>query len=154
MSDRELIEAARSCEECTCWLEVCEAECCKIFTFNLTLRSDVRFGPDEVRLHTAITPDLKRYYELHGATVEGDWVTVPRSACRTTLDKLEVFMTCRELRDDGLCGLHKRGKPSACADLDLRTASSGDWALTPRCLYGYKLAAAESGEGESRQDVG
>jgi len=141
VSESDLIAAARECDECVCWLEHCEAECCRVFTFHLTLRSDVAFGKDEVRLHTVMTPDMKRYYELHGAKVEGDWVIVPRNACRTTLDRLDVYLTCRELRDDNLCGLHKRGKPRACADLTLETADSGEWSITPRCLYVYKLKA-------------
>jgi hypothetical protein len=77
--------------------------------------------------------------------VEGDWVVVPREACKTTLDRLEVYMTCRELRADNLCGLHKKGKPRACAELTLETAESGDYGITPRCLYGYKLEARSAG---------
>jgi hypothetical protein len=141
MTEVDLVEASRSCDECLCWLEHCEAECCRVFTFYLTLRSDVVFGKDEVRVHTVVTPDMKRYYELHGAKVDGDWVAVPRSACRTTLDLLEVHMTCRELRADNLCSLHKRGKPQACSELTLDTAESGDFGITPRCLYGFKLRA-------------
>ena len=139
MNEGDLIDASRTCDECLCWLDHCDAECCRVFTFYLTLRSDVAFGEDEVQLHTVMTPDMKRYYELHGAKVEGDWVTVPRAACRATLDRLEVHLTCRELRDDNLCGLHHRGKPRACADFTFETAQDGDYALTPRCLYGFKL---------------
>jgi hypothetical protein len=83
VSDEALIASARECNDCVCWLDNCEAECCRVFTFYLTLRSDVSFGRDEVRLHTVMTPDMKRYYELHGAKVEGDWVVVPRNACHT-----------------------------------------------------------------------
>jgi hypothetical protein len=93
-----------------------------------------------------MTPDLKRYYELHGATVEGDYVVVPRAACRTTLDRLEVYMTCRELREDGLCGIHRRGKPKACSEFTLETAASRDFVSTPRCLYTYKLKLADDPE--------
>jgi hypothetical protein len=145
VNEAGLLAEAVECDNCLCWLEHCEAECCRVFTFYLTLRSDVAFGKDEVRLHTVMTPDLKRYYELHGARVEGDWVVVPREACKTTLDRLEVYMTCRELRADNLCGLHKKGKPRACAELTLETAESGDYGITPRCLYGYKLEARSAG---------
>jgi hypothetical protein len=141
VNERDLIAEARECDGCLCWLEHCEAECCRVFTFYLTLRSDVAFGKDEVRVHTVMTPDMKRYYELHGAKVEGDWVIVPRDACRATLDKLEVYLTCRELTDDNLCGLHTRGKPQACRELTLETSSSADYIITPRCLYGYKIKA-------------
>ena len=150
-SDTELLAAARRCDDCLCWLEQCEAECCRVFTFYLTLRSDIAFGPDTVRVHTVMTPDMKRYYELHGAVVDGDYVTVPREACRTTLDLLEVFMTCRELREDGLCGLHRRGKPKACTDFTLETAGSREFGATPRCLYTYKLRLqSEPGSQEPR----
>jgi hypothetical protein len=150
--DVDLIELARSCEDCLCWLEQCQAECCRAFTFYLTLRSDVLFGETEVRVHTSVSPDMKRYYELHGAVVDGDWVIVPREACTTTLDRLEVRMRCRELRADNRCGLHKRGKPRACSDFTLESAQSAEFVVMPRCLYRYKLAAAgrvaRDGEGE------
>ena len=115
MTRDDLAALALECDECTCWLPQCEAECCKVFTFYLTLRSEVLFTNDEVRLHTAVTPDMKRYYELHGAKVEGDWVIVPRDACKTTLDKVEVYMTCRSLRPDNLCALHDGASPRRAA---------------------------------------
>ncbi len=142
VEETDLIAEALECDDCTCWLEHCEAECCGEFTFTLSLRSDVSFGPDEVRVHTKMTPDLRRYYELHGAKVEGEWVSFPRGACRTTLDRLYVDMPCTALRDDNLCRLHKTGKPRACAELTLETAASADYCLTPRCLYRYKLEAS------------
>ncbi len=152
-SELDLVEAARQCDDCLGWLDRCEAECCGVFTFALRLRSDVLFGPDEVRLHTLLDADLNRYYELHGAVVEGDWVIVPRDACVVTLDRLDVHMPCRELREDNHCRIHRTGKPAPCRNFSLENAASSDYVVMPRCLYRYKLEATSSqGAEHPRQD--
>ena len=153
-SDRDdsLIEAAKHCDECLCWLEHCEAECCHLFQFHLTPRSDVVYSDDVVRIHTPLTSDAVRYYRLHGATVdtEAEVVSVPRAACRIYPDMLVITMRCSALQDDGLCALHLEGKPQSCQDFNLESASGTDFGVTPRCLYSYKIR----GRGKQPADDG
>jgi hypothetical protein len=148
LGDKEsLVEAAVHCDDCVGWLEHCKAECCQVFTFSLTPRSDVVYAEDTVRIHAPVTPDGQRYYELHGAHVDGDFITVPRSACAVFTTRLVVTMPCRVLRDDLLCSLHDEGQPDCCADFTWETASQDDWVVTPRCLFAYKQEALRRGLG-------
>jgi hypothetical protein len=146
LDEDRLVEAARHCDDCVCWLAHCEAECCRVFTFSITPRSDVVYSAQSVRIHTPLTAEAVRYYELHGAAVEADndIVVVPRASCEVSSDRLEVFMQCSALRDDGLCGLHGEGQPEACSDFTWETASSGGWVVTPRCLFAYKARSGET----------
>jgi hypothetical protein len=92
-----------------------------------------------------IDPDRLRYYELHGASYEVDTLVLPESSCTFHSNlRLEVKMTCSVVQDDHLCGLHTAGKPLVCQGLTLETASSGDYWLTPRCLFAYRLREAQS----------
>lgn len=140
-SEAELIEAARYCDDCLGWLQHCGAACCRAFTFHLTLSSDVSFTDDEARVHTVVDDEARRYYELHGAQVAGDWVAVPRAACTVTLDRLEVHMRCTALGDDNRCAVHRRGKPRWCREFSLETASKKEFVTMPTCLYTYKSRA-------------
>ena len=136
-----MVEAAKQCEDCLCWVQHCEAECCHLFHFHLTARSDVVYLEDVVRIHTPLTVDTARYYELHGATVdlEREVVVVPRANCEVSKTQLLVAMRCSALREDFLCALHQGGKPECCEGFTWETALAGDSGLTPRCLFSYKL---------------
>jgi hypothetical protein len=144
--EQSLVDAARQCEDCLCWVQHCEAECCHLFHFHLTPNSDVVYLEDVVRIHTPLTADAARYYELHGATVdrEGEIVVVPRASCEVSSSQLVVTMRCTALRDDYLCSLHQSGKPECCEDFTWDTTSAGDSGLTPRCLFSYKLKGLPS----------
>jgi hypothetical protein len=148
--EESLVEAAKGCEDCLCWVQYCEAECCYLFHFHLTPRSDVACLDDVVRIHTPLTPDAARYYELHGATVdrEGEIVVVPKTSCRVSPTQLVVSMRCTALRDDLRCALHQGGKPGCCEDFTRDTTSAGDSRLTPRCLFTYKLKGMSSSPGD------
>lgn len=153
--DKEsLIAAAAQCDKCLGWLEHCKAECCHVFTFYRTPRSDVRFLGDEVRMHLPLTPDLRKYYELHGARIEeGEIVVVPRAACEVSPTRLVVHMRCRELGSDMLCRIHDRGQPRCCRDFTFETAKDNRWVITPRCLYAYKLEALDASRNEPAWDM-
>ena len=140
-SDEELlVEAAKRCDDCLCWLEHCEAECCHLFHFHLTPSSDVVYLEDVVRIHTPLDSDSARYYELHGATVEreGEIVVVPRASCEISSDRLLVTMRCSALQDDFLCALHHGGKPQCCEEFTWEAALRGHSGVTPSCLFAYK----------------
>jgi hypothetical protein len=145
-TDREsLVRAATQCGDCVGWLEHCEAECCRVFTFSVTPRSDVVRVGDTVRIHTQpLNKDAERYYELHGAVVEsGAFVVVPQETCEFTPTRLLVRRTCSALRDDCLCDLHDGRQPSYCADFTCGTSTGDDWVVTPRCLFAFKDTSAD-----------
>jgi hypothetical protein len=147
--NESLAEAASTCDDCLCWVEHCHAECCHVFTFRLTPRSDVVYLDDVVRIHAPVTEDLRLYYELHGARVEDEIIIVPKSACEVTPTRLTVHMTCRELGDDYLCSVHEDGQPVCCRDFTAETALHDDWVLMPTCLYAYKAKRPEGQQGSS-----
>lgn len=86
-----------------------------------------------------MTADLRRYFELHGASVQADAVVVPASYCTFTHDRLHVAMPCTALRPDSLCSLHPDGKPEGCSSLTFETARDRAYYITPHCLFAYKL---------------
>jgi hypothetical protein len=148
--EESLVETAKHCEDCLGWVQHCEAECCRLFHFHLTPRSDVVYLEDVVRIHTPLTADTARYYELHGATVDlvGEVVVVPSASCDVSETQLLVAMRCNALREDFLCALHQGGKPECCEGFTWETASAGDSGLTPRCLFSYKLRGLAPSPGD------
>jgi len=138
-SEEALIEEARRCDNCLCWLEHCESECCNSFSFRLTPRRNVFYSQDEVRIRVHITPDFRKYFELHGAKIEGNIVVFHKDNCDISPSRLFVTMRCTALHEDFLCRLHTEGKPDCCKNLSLETAQDGMYGITPRCLFAYKL---------------
>jgi hypothetical protein len=146
-SEKRLLEEARACDDCLCWLQHCEAVCCGYFTFALTPRSDVVFTASEVRIRATLSPDAARYYELHGARIEpGDIVVVPRAACEVSPTLLAVNMTCTELTDDLRCGIHETDQPEVCSSFVWETAFDGEHNVPKTCLFEYKRRALEAEE--------
>jgi hypothetical protein len=76
-----LLEESLSCDDCLCWLHHCEAECCHGFNFRLKPFCNVKRVGDEVHVRTPLSPDLERYYELHGVHVRDGALILPASAC-------------------------------------------------------------------------
>ena len=136
-----LVEKAGKCDNCLCWLEHCEAECCYHFSFRLNPRSDVVYSQDMVRIRIRITPDLRKYLELHGSELENDVVVIPRDKCDISPGRIAVTMRCVALQKNLLCQLHPEGKPDYCKNLTWVTAQQEGYEITPRCLFGYKLKA-------------
>jgi hypothetical protein len=146
--DETLTREAAGCDDCLPWLKHCHAECCNRFGFRLGPESNVTFGAHEVQIRLRLSRDAKRYYELHGARVDGAVLMLPYQSCVFLSDRIWVTMPCSALQEGFLCGLHPDRKPHLCADLTLDTASDSAYRLTPRCLFRYKLRAA------SRDSIG
>jgi hypothetical protein len=138
-SEESLIEESRRCDNCLCWLKYCEAECCCHFNFRLTPQSDVFYSQTEVRIRVRVTPDLKKYLELHGIRIEGDVVVIPNDNCDISQSRLSVTKRCTALQEDFLCRLHPDGKPDYCKQLSWETAREEGYEITPRCLFRYKM---------------
>lgn len=145
--DDALAREAASCDDCLPWLKHCEAECCSHINFGLPPGFEVPEGSGDVRLRVPMSADARRYYELHGARVEGDVVVLPAEACVFLSGRIWVTLRCSALREDLLCGLHQSGrKPRVCRDLTLDTARDRAYRLTPRCLFRYKVRADRTSE--------
>ncbi|MBW2596502.1 MAG: hypothetical protein JRC93_11130, partial [Deltaproteobacteria bacterium] len=114
------------------------------FRFAINPKSDVEKTDTELRVCILMTPDLKKYFSLHGVKIERDVLVIPREKCTITKDLIAVDdMCCRELRDDYLCPLHPDGKPEGCKNVSWETALAGDCEITPKCLFTYKLKGLE-----------
>lgn len=140
-NEQSLVKAAETSDDCLCWLEHCEAECWRGFAFSLTPDGDVLSSEAMIRVHTPLTPDTIRYYELHGALVEAEAqvVVVPRASCSVVSGRLMVMMVCSALDADCLCRLHDGGQPEVCSGFTPESARTGRWVVTPRCLFAYKM---------------
>jgi hypothetical protein len=89
-----------------------------------------------------MTPDLEKYYTLHGIVIRDDVLVLPRDACEVSTTRVTARIPCTALQDDHRCRLHPEGKPEVCKAFDLESARSGAYWLPPRCLYLYKTNAA------------
>lgn len=141
-SEASLIAEAERCDDCLCWVEHCESDCCTHLSFRLNPQSDVTYSRDTVKIRIRMTPDLQRYFELHGAQVEGDAVVLATGSCDISPERVWVTARCGALQDDFLCRLHPDGKPECCKDFTWESAQEGDYVIPPRCLFAYKLKAA------------
>ena len=146
-NEQSLVEAAETCDDCLGWLEHCEAACCRGFAFSLTPGADVLSSEATIRVHTPLSPDTVRYYELHRARVdvEAQVVVVPQASCSVVSGKLMVMMVCSALQPDCRCRLHGLDQPEVCSGYTLESSRSGRWVVPPRCLFAHKTqASAES----------
>lgn len=139
--EQRLVAEAIGCDNCLCWLKHCEAECCYHFIFRLNPQSDVLYSHDSVRIRIRITPDLRKYLDLHGAKLENDVVVIPKDKCDISPRRILVTMRCAALREDLLCQLHPEGKPDYCKNLTWEAAQEEGYEITPRCLFSFKLKA-------------
>jgi hypothetical protein len=92
-----------------------------------------------MRIAVRPSDDARRYYELHGAVVEGRAVVVPTRDCVFTPDGIRVNMTCSALQDDQLCSLHPDKKPACCTDFTLESARTGGYWVPETCLFSYRM---------------
>jgi len=149
LGDEELAAAAAECEECTGWLGHCHAECCRDFTFEVSPASEVEYGDSIVRVRAEVSDDVRRYLELHGAVVDGDYITVPSAAVSATRGYLVVRMRCHALNDDDLCALHDGRQPLCCSEFTASSAQSGRWVVPPNCRFAFVPHSSGSAERES-----
>ena len=134
-----LSEKARSCHDCLCWLEHCNAECCQQFHFPIKPTSDVAMDGLTVRIRIPMSSDRRWYFELHGVQVRGNDLLIPKVDCHfTSATQLSVHKRCRLLTAQNLCAGHPEGKPDICKNVTLKNAKNGNCDLTPNCLFTYK----------------
>jgi hypothetical protein len=145
-TEEVLVKKANSCDDCLCWLDHCRAECCYHFSFRLNPLSDVIYEKDVVMIRLRITPDLRKYLDLHGVIIDKEIAIIPRDRCNIAPDRISVTARCVALEENCLCRLHPEGKPDYCKALTWETAQRDGYEITPRCLFGYKLKALSGGD--------
>ena len=146
--DAAVIEKAKACDHCLCWLKYCHAECCMGFQCPVgpDTRTTIKDGVFNVSV--PIDPDKKWYYELHGVKVEGNVLKIPEEHCEFLPGLVIAHMRCKLLTTDNLCAGHPDDKPDICRRLTLETTKQAlpvgsedpgeGYRLTPNCLFNYK----------------
>lgn len=143
----ERLEAAKTASSCQEWHKYCGAECCKQFTIQVKdSKRRYRRGETARFILPNLTDSLKWYYELHGARVDGNVLTVRLVNFIQKGDVITVSRRCDKLSDDLLCTGYPTNRPIECQDFTLDTArGSMKKSLTKNCLYKYQLALEENG---------
>jgi hypothetical protein len=143
-----MIDRARDCDNCLCWLQYCEAECCKGFQCPVGPNANIAIRGGMLRLPVPMNPDKKWYFELHGVQVDGNVLIIPERHCQFSPRLVTVHMRCRLLTDTNLCDGHPDNKPDICRGLTWETTRNAlpmgsvvpqeGYRLTPNCLFNYK----------------
>lgn len=143
-----MIEKAKSCHDCLCWLEYCKAECCKGFECPVGSNAERTIKDGVFKVRVPMNPDKRWYLELHGVKVQGDVLIIPAECCEFLPHLVTVHMTCKLLTEDNLCAGHADGKPEICKGLTLEStrnvlpveshAAEEGYRLTPDCLFNFK----------------
>ena len=146
--DAAVIEKAKACDHCLCWLKYCHAKCCMGFQYLIipNTRPIIKDGVFDVSV--PIDPDKKWYYELHGVKVEGNVLKIPEEHCEFLPGLVIAHMRCKLSTTDNLCAGHPDDKPEVCKGLTLETtrqalpmgsdAPEAGYRLTPNCLFNFK----------------
>ncbi len=137
----QLIERAKTCNSCRCWVDVCKAECCRGFSLSKELLPDKPWGKSlKVRLNLSF--DVARYFKLHGCKwVRGALIIKPALYDKIVLtDKQYHFhRKCDYLLDDLLCKGHSNGlKPEICKEFKETSLNNPGHSIMPKCLARYK----------------
>ena len=143
-----MIEKAKGCDNCLCWLQYCKAECCRGFQCPVVSNTDPTIVDGLFRIRVPMNRDKKWYFELHGVKVEGSVLNIPEACCEFQPRLVTVNMRCRLLTQDNLCAGHPGNKPEVCKGLTLEStkhalpmgtdATEAGYRVTPNCLFAYK----------------
>lgn len=138
----KMVEEAATAHNCLDWLHICGAECCKQMMFEGEGIDKIDARPGKLlQINTpGITPDMKWWYELHGARVEGNTVIVRAERIQKLKNKIIVHKRCNNLTEDLRCKEHASGnRPEHCKSFDEKSATKEyKHCLTDRCLYKFK----------------
>lgn len=143
-------QKASECDNCLCWLETCQAECCKVF---LAHKNQYRKNHENYVIDTRIfdNTDLQKYYKWRGCKVIMGRIIAPIKKFKLVQkgDFVEFWNQCEKLTEDNLCSVHGTDdKPELCRRFDPcdKRTFKGVY-VTPRCLARYK----ESGTDEKQE---
>lgn len=141
MDEKEKIERAKYCNTCLDWINICEAECCKMF--NVSLKYCVSnpkcdFTKKYVTFKIVLTPDMQWYIRLKGCMYSRGFLRVNSKYCCVKGDLIYIYKDCEQLKNN-LCTGHPNHKPKVCRELTLETVNTMEnIVITPNCLFKYK----------------
>lgn len=150
MNEQERLERAKSCHECTEWLDICNSECCRRIIINLYPEELLREGEFLVT-RKALLKDDQWYYYLHGVTYNHGIMKFSKRFCRPFGNRILYVAPCSKLTKDGLCKGHPDNKPRICKLLTEHKTEDPAFEVTENCLFKYKKMLKE-GEDEERQE--
>jgi hypothetical protein len=143
-----MIAKAKNCDDCLCWLNYCDAECCRGFQCPTGPNAHMKIRDGVLEVRVPMNRDKKWYYELHGVQVEGTVIGIPEVCCEFLPGHVNVHMRCKLLTSDNLCAGHPDNKPEICKGLTWETtrqalpmdadAKEAGYRLTPNCLFIFK----------------
>lgn len=141
-AEQSLMQNAKTCKTCFEWHKHCHAECCKGYYVTVAHPESLRKG-SVLGISAILTPDLKRYYELHDARAAHGMVRIKLNDFRIT-GPHEVFIIerCKGLTEDLKCKFHGTiEQPKICGTPSMDTYHNipEGIKLTPNCMYKYKL---------------
>ena len=130
--------AAKNAHSCLDWLDVCKAECCRMFQITIALPSKPRKGSLLAVSYPLLNDDLRFYYELHGVRTTKDALYIRLNNFTYEHGKLTVYRKCDYLTPENTCQGHPDKKPEVCKILTHKNRSGVDYVITPNCLFNYK----------------
>jgi hypothetical protein len=138
LQDAARMDAARTCGGCLEWHKFCRAECCRFL--YITGEHDLKKCGALLRVKATLTPDMIRFYDLHGVLYRnGELVFLARN-CKQIEGRVSVKAICSKLLADNRCGIHDQSyKPSICKWLN----DDHPELSTRNCLYLYKWRLRE-----------
>ena len=136
MNEQELIDWAKTANDCLDWLDVCEGECCRTFVIQTQLKKLNR--GDTIHFKINIDEEMKWYLKVHGCKISNGIVRIKLKKFKLEEDgRLFIFNQCEHQTKDNMCGIHDN-KPHICGLLDYEHMDDPRIHITPRCLYKYK----------------
>lgn len=153
LENKELIEKAKTCKGCIDWLEVCKAECCKVFKVHTSMIKRGRNRTLTVKM--PIDGDAAHYYKLRGCRTTRMSLIIPEGHFSITTEGNFTYFhaPCKALDENDLCTLHgTNNKPKLCNEFnELTGGETNRWYTVPSCLANYRREKNEDNKRENNE---
>jgi len=135
----ELIEEAKSCNNCESWLHNCQAACCKQFKIKKTDLKKTHLGYE---MMAELKEDDCFYYRLHGVYVQNNkLIIIKKKFVITEEGEFIIFHRDCDYLTNNHCKEHASGdRPETCKGFNELTGKNNDrnsYAV-PMCLCNFK----------------
>ena len=124
---------SEACDNCLCWLKVCDAECCKQFRLIVNPRQHYKKG--QQLIINDVDEDYKKYMALHNQEVFKDGVRITLDNFKKVGKYLFIYTRCSMLNAQNQCRLHNSPEQPKACKFPNKDGRRKDIYLTPNCLY-------------------
>lgn len=143
MPQNQLIQQkASKCTNCTEWLQICNAECCREYSLVLPATHDVSnmYKGSRLLFQKVLTKDKIRYFELHGANYVHGILNVKLDKFMIKGNVITIFYNCKGLTEDLKCKYHGTPQqPKVCHSPNITVNKNiPGVTVTENCLYRFK----------------